>query len=120
MKPTAIPNVTVATLAPLRSGFGKFIQTLSSPFSTTGRQHRPAPPRPRIITNIAAAKLNPELSPHLNGSATSEGLEMFDSGKDLHALEGTKAERRYYDSIMTSLQLNLFFLDSWPSTRMEL
>jgi len=99
MKPSAIPNVTAAALAPLRSGFGRFMQSLSSPFST-GKQSRRPPSRPRIITNTsAAAKLNPNISPQLNGSATTEGLEMFDSGKELHVLEGTKAERRCYDTV---------------------
>lgn len=96
MLPTAIPNVTAAVLAPLRSGFGRFVQTFSSPFSSSTKKKPQHPPQSRIVHgNNTAAQLNPDPpSPVLNRMGTAEGLEMFDSGKDPLALEGTKAERR--------------------------
>lgn len=102
MQPTVIPNVTAAVLAPFRSGFGRFVQSFSSPFSSTQKREHSKRDRPhsRIIVidgNNTAAQLiaeTPSLNRSRTGTGSGEGLELFDNSKDHLALEGTKAERR--------------------------
>ncbi|KAF8312978.1 hypothetical protein DL93DRAFT_1212391 [Clavulina sp. PMI_390] len=95
MQPTAIPNVTAPVLAPLRTGFGRFMQSFafgSSSSSPPGSIKYKGKNRPRLSS--AGAHLNPS-PPPLNRGGTLEGLEMFDSGKTANTLEGTRAERRF-------------------------
>lgn len=91
MQPTPIPNVQAAMLAPIRSGFGKFMLAFSSPSKKSVRRRSAS----RIIGNSTADQINPDTPPALNRGLTGDGMELFDSGKDPLALEGTKAERRY-------------------------
>lgn len=113
LQPTLIPNVTATVLAPIRSRLGKLFDGISSPFQSSRPSRLPSSSHMSTIGAGAellngrgpfATRPNPvqrersgdRPQPAMHRSITGGGIELFDSGKDAQALEGSKAERRCY------------------------